>query len=633
LTRVHIVAAKEHAVRQALETERGPQPVVWLYLGERVDTLESCEGWFAGRGIRREFGHELQETARTTKEAYIEYMGALSQRLDSVQWWLGSPAEKNPYVSKIYVRLCRILTVTRLLKAAGETSVVVTDEPSVKRILAEFLISQGVPVMVAKDPPATVVSERFATILSWFIRRIWFILHHGFRLIIARLLGGRLSVAGKGAQPDPRQGMVLLHGWVDERSFDATGRFRNINLGNLVQYLEDRGWSCRLVPMILPDVSYASTLRALLRSRTASLVPHAWLTLSDLCRALVVDLAVAGEQRQWPRFEGVDMGPLIEADIRQDWKVARVPTHFLNTLLVHRWRKHHVPVAGFAYSYENHSWERAFGLGFRQAYPEARLVGYQDANVPDLCLNFFISESERDHHSFPDAVVTNGGYSFDVLLRSGYPKERLRRGGALRFESSVRLAYHPPGPIGSKRNTAPIRRQVLVAAPYSQELAAELIWKAIHALGPEQDLRVVIKCHPVFPFSRISNALGGLRLPPQFEVSDRPFLDLLEESGVLLYMDSTTSVEGLARGVPIIHVGSDWSLDLDTIGLPCRERVKVRTPQELSVAVRDVLDMNGAKLEERQRQGRELVKTFFGPVGEAAYVPVAEALVAPGNPS
>lgn len=624
---MYIVAPEERAVVQALEAEE-KQAVAWLYLGERVRSFESCERWFAGRGTRIEFGAVLQEVAQARKQAYIDYVGQLGARFDSPQWWLGALSEKNPYNSKVYLHVCHILTAIRLVqKNAGEVPIViVADNHSVRQILASHLAARGAHVIHTPEPLAGVIYARLRMILSWLIRCLWFVLHHGSRLAMARLLVARQRVVWGGSLPPAGKGLVLLHGWVDERCFDEHGRFCNINLGNLAQYLESRGWTYCLVPMILPDVPYAHMVRILLRSKTALLLPHAWLTASDLWRALAADLGWEQAHRDWPPFEDLDIGPLIEDEIRRDWMVARTPTNMLNALLVSRWQRHSLPIAGFVYSYENHRWERAFCLGFRRYYPDTCLIGYQDANVPDLCLNFFVATSEFKQLPFPDVVITNGYYSFDVLRQSGYPKERLRQGGAVRFEPSVRLAYHLDEAQGLGTDAETIPRMVLVVTPYSQELAAELIWKTVKALGAETGLRVVIKCHPVFPFSYILRALGDPTFPPHFQLSDRPFLELLRESGVLLYMDSTTSLEALAHGVAIIHVGSDWSLDLDTIGLPCEERVKARDPAEITAAVREIFGMDPLQRAGRRRKGRELVKTFFGPVGEPAYTPVAEAL-------
>lgn len=621
--RLHIVEPDEQAIRRSLEAELG-RAVAWLYLGERIDAAESCSQWFSPGDIQLELGPVLQEVALVCKQAYIDYIGRLGVRFNAPAWWVGSIAGKNPYISKTYLHICYILATARLLQAVpvGMLVVIVTDDACVRQALAGYLGVQESSTV----PPRKQV-------LVGLARRLWFILHHCARLLVARVLGARKRSVwtGTSSRPDPR--LVLLHGWVDERSFDQEGGYHSTTLGQLDHYLDNKGWACCLLPMIPWDAPYVRTLRALIRSQTPFLLPHAWLTVGDICRAALIGLDRQGSRGAWPLFEGIDIGSLIEADMQRDWVVARVPTHLLLAFLVERWRQERLPVVGLVYSYENHQWERALCLGIRRAFPDAAVVGYQDANVPELCLNFFPAESEFDRRIFPDCVVTNGPYSFGVLRRAGYPKERLRQGGALRFEPSVAQVFQPQEAQGTQADAALPRRVVLVVAPCGKELAAEVIWKSCRAFERDAHVRVVIKCHPTLPFSFLGDVLKGVTLPPHFEVSELPFLDLLRESGVVLYMDSTTCLEALAHGVAVVHVGSDGSFDLDTIGFPCHERAKARTPDEIADAVRRVFDMDPLRLPLRRRSGRELVKTFFGSVGETAYAPIAAALDSPGRDS
>jgi surface carbohydrate biosynthesis protein (TIGR04326 family) len=377
-------------------------------------------------------------------------------------------------------------------------------------------------------------------------------------------------------------------------------------------------------------VSYGRTVRALLQSGIAFLLPHAWLTPGDVVKAARADLAWRRPRGPFPPFRSLDIGPLIESDLAQDRATARLAVNFLYALLVERWRNADLPVAAFVYSYENHLWERAFCLGFERAFPSARRIGYQDANVPDLCTNFFFAEDERARVPGPHLVVTNGPYSFEVFRHAGYGEDRLLKGGAIRFESSVRRLdpeVRQGRQDGDGERLPPV---ALVVVPSSKALAAELVQKTLAALGGESDIRVVIKCHPVFPFEDVARELGGVTLPRHFEVATRLFGELLPQAGILVYMDSTTSVEALAHGLGVVHVASEWSLDLDTIGPDCEERVRTRAPGELRAAVRALLSEEGDRLAERRRRGRALAARFFGRTGEAAYRPVLDAL---GQPS
>ena len=51
--------------------------------------------------------------------------------------------------------------------------------------------------------------------------------------------------------------------------------------------------------------------------------------------------------------------------------------------------------------------------------------------------------------------------------------------------------------------------------------------------------------------------------PGQFSLSTEPLGTLLDDTDVVLYSESTASVEAVARGIPILHVKSDFLIDID----------------------------------------------------------------------
>jgi len=625
--KAYIVPPEKACVDRILTAEQG-QFGAWLYVGERVSSLENCNQWLEGQGRRLVLGEDLQTIGMAARRAFIEYIGALSTRYESPQWWLSSLAEKNPYISKVFLWLCHVLTVARVIERelATRPVLIVAEERCVRQVLADFLNTRGWTVAGTEESLSVTLLDTLKCWLFATIRWTWFLVHHGSRLVQARLLRVRHPEVWGGNVADLGRGLVLQHGWIDHRSFDKDSQFCNINLGELAPYLERHGWTCCLVPLIIPTFSYRTAIEALRRSGARFLLPHAWLTPLDLVRGGLADLWWQRPLGPFPRCEGVDLEPLILEDLKRDREVTRVATNWLYLATVERWRRKGIAVAGFVYSYENHLWERAFCLGFRRFFPEACLIGYQDANVPDLCLNFFSADCEWLRQPMPDVVITNGAYSADRLRRSGYPESLLRRGGAIRFAGSLAALERSEGDAHPKQDLQRLPHVVLVVPPSGLELASELVWKTAKALGEEPGIRVVLKCHPMLPFGRIAATMGGLVLPSHFQVSDRPFLELLKESGVLLYMDSTTCLEALAHGVQVIHVRSDWTLDLDTIGEKCQERLQARTPSDIACDVRWLLSLQGAELAERRRRGRQLVARYFDPAGAAAYQPVLDAL-------
>ena len=589
-------------------------PVLWSYLGEHLDLARACERWIAERGKYEAAADLIREVSTAFRQDFIDYIGDLSRRHASDRWWLSSLSEKNPYVTKVFLRACHLLVAERLISGASRDGVfvLVVEDPIVRQNLSDYLRARQIPMASFGDPVISLLREQLGVAVRFSIRFVWFILKHSGRILYARTKRNH-------ALPDwlksPREGkqlLVLLHEWVDRRSFDQNGHYRSLNFGDLRERITSAGRTCVVVPGIVPTVSFPSAVEALVRSGVPFLLPEQFLKIKDVIKAAIAGWH-APESTAWPLFKGVDLSAIILDDQREDWILGRYASNALLGQAVRRWADAGVAVGTFIYPFESHVWEKAYCLAFRKYFPETRLVGYQNANLPNMSLNFFAAKSEMPLLPLPDVVVTNGRYSFDLLEQSGYSPERLRCGGALRYRYLVTQAVLQPEAYAENQ---PI--QVLVTLSAYQPQASELLRRVLEELGEHAGLRIVVKCHPLLPFSNLSRMMGLHRLPANVQMSDKPMSELLFQSRVLVYTDSTTCLEALAMGVPIIHLATEFGLDFDPLdGFPDIKE----TAQKKGDLLRSVLSLCDAQrsLPDRRHRGRQLASEFLGPVSDGTY--------------
>ena len=276
--------------------------------------------------------------------------------------------------------------------------------------------------------------------------------------------------------------------------------------------------------------------------------------------------------------------------------------------IVRRWSMA-LNVQSFIYPYECQSWERGYCLAMREWYPQARLTGCQHATMSAMWLSHFISSVEWGKVPFPDRVVTNGAYHYDLLQRNGVPEWVLACGGAIRYGALGEEA------AGSRREPSdPSVVRVLVMMSIVMTQSAELLLGAVEAFADPRAFRVTVKFHPCFPARRVIAEAGAWTLPAHVAVVDAPVSELLRVADVLVYIDSTTAVEALAHGVPIVHFASDHELDTDPLAPFTDVRVSVGTPEELRKAVREVIAPEYRAA--RMRRWREVVDLLLPPPDE-----------------
>ncbi|HXW98848.1 MAG TPA: hypothetical protein VEI51_03910, partial [Methanomicrobiales archaeon] len=221
--------------------------------------------------------------------------------------------------------------------------------------------------------------------------------------------------------------------------------------------------------------------------------------------------------------------------------------------------------------------------------------------------------SSPDFAYLPDIINTNGPVASELLAGWNYPKGRVVTAGALRYASLAKLG------MGAARGNGEARRTGLVALPIDPDEAAELLEMVHEALAGDPSIPLACKPHPFLS----PEQLGRLVRPEVFariRVTTDPLDTLLPSTAVLVYSTSSSCMDALAVGVPVLKVVSGRRLDIDPVAA-YRGRTPyiraARTPEEIASEVRD-LAVRRFSAEERDRL-RGIVRGFFAPVTDATY--------------
>jgi hypothetical protein len=584
----------------------------WMYLGSDPVAASRIEDAF-GPGVPRiDITGTLQDTARRSRQAYIDFIGGFSPEPCSLPWLLTSLSEKNPFTSSFYLSFCSIAACREHLEKAGGTVVVVCGSRGIRQALAGTLAGRGHGDIRCPGRFPHPLSVKIRTGLTGATRHTWFAIRYLGRILLARLYHHLIPKESGGRRP----GTVFLHAWTDRRSFRTPGSIWDIFYGDLVPLLSPVAPCCYLID-ILPTMGYVP---ALLRLRRLTHQDHVlqeyYLSPSDILEAIRAARVAYSGLGPVPPLEGIPVDPLISEDIAADAATARRAQSYLCYLAGRRLAAS-TPMASWVYTFENQIWEKCFLAGLRKGRPGIRTIGYAHAIVNANNLSYSYSRREEPCTPLPDVILVNGEQPRRVLFEAGFPPNRIHVGGALRYEGITT-------PAGTGR---PVQgRAVVLAGSVSIPRTTELVTKAILAFREDTDLPVRIKCHPTLPFRFLESRVPPL--PPHFSLADEPAQDLLDTAGVLLYTESTMAVEAAARGIPIIHVKSDCTIDINIFeGVP--QVPSVSTPGELRAVVKNLLEHPGTDL----REVREYITGLFGPVNPVLIRSLVVPEGSPGDPA
>lgn len=578
----------------------------WAYLNFDVAEHHRVKDRFHDKGIFIETTQKFHDTAEKLKEPYLTYLYEIGQELASLHWWISPISYRNGYVSKTIHQACYLRMALELIGSWE------SPEPLV------LLVSRPVHKALQDNLSTTLAAkicwlewERFAPLqtlkgaANMLAHRAYFILTETYRLLRARRSIRQPFV--------PTEPTTLLLSWVTPENLDKGGEFHKSFFGNLASKIVIHGQPVAIAPLILPSVNYKTALQRLNDSSFPLAVPHRYLNFWDLFKTVVSSIGRPPIPRSLPELDGMDVTDLVNADLTKHWISNGAAYSLMTSALVRRWAHMGFLFNRFVYIYENQPTERALCWQATRSFPGAMLVGYQHAGVPRLLLNFILAEGGEPKAPLPHRVITVGKLTAKILSAGGYEPGCIKVGGALQMEDmlSARSPLHRKSESGGHAT-------VLIAPSDSLEEAAELVHLAGNLFDKNQDISVVVKCHPRMPFERVS-AATGIRLPDHVVLSDKPISDLISESSVMVYSGSTVAIQALTLGLPVVHLRTQFELDLDPLGLLPHLRLEATGLEELREKVIWLLKHGTEFIDRHQVELDQLIDDFYGPVTAETY--------------
>jgi hypothetical protein len=595
---------RKSSILKALRQLKG-RVFKWVYLGENVSQFMVIEHQIGDAGKRIEIGDKLQETAKSLRQAYIDYIGKLSIANNSLLWWAGSLSEKNPWTSKTFLYACYIRLCQTIIKIGGQENLVFIGENRVirKGILKNLVNLSDSDILLFETPVRDLLGTlKNAGIL--FLLKAYFLVSTIYHVLLARHY--RLKPV-----KNQQEGLVLICNWVDPRSFSADGEYRDNYFGDLALHLKNKGKKVFIIPYILYTVPYRATLKKIVSNLDRFLLAESFLTVPDVCRIFFKTLLNRPANKVYPLFEGIDISEEIMHDLHTDWKGTGIASNLLLYEVVKRWKNAGISIETFIYPYENQVWEKTYCLALRKYFPSTRIIGYQHSSISKMFLNHFFAREELPVLPFPDKVITTGKYAEKLFKESGYDRAKVICGGAIRY---VNLLKKKSVPV-KKDNKS---RVILVTPSIDRNETIDLVWKVIKAFGQIKEYSVVFKFHPDCPYRFIAREIGTL--PKHFIISEQPTDKLLQDSDLLIYNSTTTSIEALALGVPVLHIKSDFVIDRDNLSdFPASVSESASTAGEILEATERLINLDERHLARKRQLWSEIVAEMFGPVDENTF--------------
>lgn len=460
---------------------------------------------------------------------------------DSIDWWVTPIACRNIFACALFSRCCQLLLALRVAEAGGTMREIIVDSPGFAAALRKALADRGLSATVQVRHGTLWWRAKLFSGMCYRLAAAGF---HAFnQILFARIFRPASRFA-------PAAPIVLIDTFVYRDSFD--GDYRDRHYPGLLECLNDaERQRVYFLPTYHKVRNYPRLFRALRKSKVNFLVKEDLLRLGDYGFALAHPFRLLGLAVDQCDFEGVAIAPLVNDALHESFASSGSLEGLLRYRLARRIHEAGIPVALVIDWFENQEIDHGSNAGRRRFMPATPIVGYQGFVVSRHYLCMFPTRDEMRLELIPHRVAVMG----DALVN-----------GAREFCPGLEVSVAPAFRFAGLWHTRKERVRsdefrVLVALPLMREESAGILDLMTNAAAGFPSAaagapwRVRVKAHPSFVEP----------LPGNFELAGGDFDAALDASDVLVSSASSVCVQALARGVPVIVLGSRQGVTLNPI--------------------------------------------------------------------
>jgi len=512
----------------------------------------------------------------------------------SIYWLVNSTTSRNPYWSNIYLNICYLVLIKQLLKENSAIEKIIVPNSELKKVLIDYLKRNKISIKVISNQS---LRKKIKNKMRPF---------YNFLVNIYRFILMWISRDKRRKESIPTDHKITLIDTFFLSSMFKNGKYSDRYYNGLLEYLsDDEKKSIYFVPLILVKTGFKKIIKIAEKSNINFLFKEDYLKLSDYFFALVGPFKIRRINFNKFKFKDFNIGPVLQSDFR--YHIFESVFSILNYRFFRRLKENKVKLRLVVNWFENQPIDHGFNKGIKDFYPETYSIGYQ-GYIKATDYNFYIQPTkyENENGIIPDAIAVVGD-GLKKQIKIFCSKLNVITAPAFRFKGiwDLKEIHKIDG-----------KKIVLVALPITIKESIEILELVINAvkMGEYDNIEFQIKSHPALGTNKLKSKFANL--PNNFEFIDGDFKDCLTKTTVMLGNASSTCLESLALGIPVVIIGSQSGLTQNPIPENVNKDIwKIcYTPEELSDAINHFLNISDEERDNLTKIGEEIRSMYFEPV-------------------
>ncbi|MCP4156004.1 MAG: hypothetical protein GY757_50240 [bacterium] len=267
-----------------------------------------------------------------------------------------------------------------------------------------------------------------------------------------------------------------------------------------------------------------------------------------------------------------------------------------------------IKIHRFYMPFENYAWEKLTRLAIAESSGSTRVYSFQHAQVALNAAKFFPGKKESRAAFWPDTIFTLGKITRDFLVeKKNYPSEKITAACALRHDYVFSDRQEP-----RKRN----KRILVQLWSFGKSVQLLNFLEAAGLRNGASDYEITVNPHPCHPMKKIIPHLDS-PYDNNYHEAEGGLAETFKAHDLVIYHGTTTSLDALANGLPVIDVEFDDFITVDPLFEFHEFKWTEGKPGELMGVIEKIYALSDEQFYQKQQKGFQFVKNYFYPVNES----------------
>jgi surface carbohydrate biosynthesis protein (TIGR04326 family) len=308
-------------------------------------------------------------------------------------------------------------------------------------------------------------------------------------------------------------------------------------------------------------------------------------------------------------FCGLDVADFLIDCLNRDYESNEVNKNFIYYYYIKGFLRN-IKAGTFIFTFENQAWEKISVAAVRRYSRSTKIIGYAHTSIRPSMLGYFCSKEEEAALSLPDKIITIGREPKLILQMSGNYKDERRikvsEGCALRYEylfNKNRIGWNRAG-------------KILAVLSIDTYYSMRLLRFLCDSLGANDKYSVILRSHPFTPAEIIMEKFN-IMPKNNFIISKNLRLEEdMEGAALIIYVDTTSSIEALLCGIPAVCVDLKEPINPDPLFKLNKLKWTIFDKPSLINTVDHIYNMDEVEYEKNYKDAVMYLKDYFYPVEE-----------------